>query len=217
MEHRREWDFGEVIETDGVSVNIGFIHKIAPPPSTDPPQPHDGVLGTWSPSIQDAHRIIGIDPGRINMFTAVVHSPQSAQTLTHAQPGKYSSLHWTQGNWYEASGANFRSAKVSAWLNKSHKVQRAINRTPTPRVASVQEFRHHVTHRVLHHPKVSSHFMARCYQTLRWRSYITKQQALAQMCNDIAGDCKPEHTVVAFGNASFAHKVGADHQLLPKA
>ena len=110
MEHRREWDFGEVIETDGVSVSIGFIHKIAPPPSTDPPQPHDGVLGTWSPSIQDAHRIVGIDPGRINMFTAVVHSPQSAQTLTHAQPDKYSTLQWTQGKWYEASGANFRSA-----------------------------------------------------------------------------------------------------------
>ena len=65
-------------------------------------------------------------------------------------------------------------------------------------------------------PKSALTSMARRYQTLQWRNYITKQQALAQMCNDIAGDSKPEHNVGAFGNASFAHNSRGDHQLLPK-
>ena len=95
--HRRGWDFGYVVSTDGISVSIGFQHASSTPwtlhPSViagpAPPQPVKGVVGQNPGNLATASRIVGIDPGKISIFTTVVHSQQAHQTLIAQHPVKY--------------------------------------------------------------------------------------------------------------------------------
>jgi len=208
--HRRGWDFGYVVSTDGVSVSIDFQRANAPwalHPSAiagpAPPQPVERVVGQNPGNLAGASRIVGIDPGKISIFTAVVHSQQADQTLSSQHPVKYETVHWTTGRWKEASGANYGQAKVDKWLRQSRGVRRTVNSTPSAKVASSQALRQHIIHNLQHHSTLSQHFCARRYKTLRWCTYICRQRAMANMCSDVTGNNTA--TVVAFGIADFAH------------
>ena len=209
--HRRGWDFGYTVSTDGVSVSICLQHANTAPwtlhPSViagpAPSQPVEGVVGQNPGNLATASRIVGIDPGKISIFTAVVHSQQADQTLTAQHPVKYETVHWTTGRWKEDSGANYRQARVDKWLRQSRGVRRLIRGTPSAKVASSQAFRPHITHKLQHHSTISSHFYAKRYKTLRWSTYISQQRAMATMITDVTGN--NADTVLAFGNADFAH------------
>ena len=200
-----------MVSTDGVSVSIGFQHANTTPwtlhPSViagpTPPQAVEGVVGQNPGNLATASRIVGIDPGKISIFTAVVHSQQAEQTLTAQHPMKYETVQWTTGRWKEDSGANFRQARLAKWLRQSRGVKRLINGTPSAKVASSQAFRQHITHVLQHHSTISQHFFAKRYKTLRWSTYISQQRAMATMITDVTGN--KADTEVAFGNADFAH------------
>ena len=94
--HRRGWQFDYVVTTDGVSVSIGFERSLTPwgphpaqpqqPGQPQPlPQPVDGVLGEHLPNLHLAPRIVGLDPDRINIYTAVVPLPTSSTDPTTTQ------------------------------------------------------------------------------------------------------------------------------------
>ena len=207
--HRRRWNFGYVVSTDGVSVSIGYEMGLTPwglhpyqLAQSDQPQPVQGVQGPFLPNLHAA-RIVGIDPGRINIYTAVVHSPQAAQTLQQPSAVKYETLHCTAARFAQQSGANARSAKVKKWLKTDRAVDRAIRSMPTANTSSSQAFGQHISYRIQHNQLISNHFTSRRYMTLRWATYISKQRALAMLCNEVTAN--NSDTVVAFGNAEFAH------------
>ena len=167
------------------------------------PQPVQGVLGPFLPSLQHAPRIVGIDPGRINIYTAVVHTSQAAQTLQQPNAVRYETLQCTAARFREQSGANARSAKVATWLKSDRGLNTTIMNIPTSRTSSSLAFSQHVAYRLQHHQLIANHFTSRRYKTLHWKTYNQKQRALAMLCNEVTANNKD--TVVAFGNASFAH------------
>ncbi|KAL3131781.1 hypothetical protein ABBQ38_007499 [Trebouxia sp. C0009 RCD-2024] len=213
--HRHHWNFGYHVSTDGVSVSIGLeleapvpgqplhpyrLAQLAPPGQ---PQPVQGVLGPFLHNLQSAPRIVGIDPGRINIYTAVVHTPQAAQTLQQPSPVKYQTLKCTAASFREQSGANARTTKVAKWLKTDRPVNQAVNDMPSAHTSSSQAFSHHCSYRLQHSHLIASHFTSRRYKTLRWETYTGKQRALAMLCNEVTA--RNKDTVVAFGNAEFAH------------
>lgn len=199
--HRRDWAFGYQVSTDGVSVSIGFELAIQVQ-QLGQPQPVGGVLGPFLPNLQHAC-IVGLDPGRINIYTAVVHTQQAAQTLLQPSADKYETLHCTAARFREQSGASARSAKVARWLRTDKCVDRTIRRMPTAHTSSSQTYSQHVAYRLQHSKLVANHFTSRRYKTLRWGTYISKQRAMAMLCNEVTANNK--ETIVAFGNAAFAH------------
>lgn len=209
--HRRGWNFGYSVSTDGVSVSIGFERDSTPwaplhpnqLPQSGQSQPVRGVLGQFLPNLQHAQRIVGMDPGRINIFTAAVHDQQAAQTLQRAAADKYPTLHYTAARFAEHSGARARTARVTKWLGVDSAVNRVIRLMPTARTSSSQDFCQHVTYRLQHNSLVANHFTSRRYKTLRWQTYISRQRALSIMCNEVTANNRD--TIVALGNASFAH------------
>ncbi|KAL3162962.1 hypothetical protein ABBQ32_009394 [Trebouxia sp. C0010 RCD-2024] len=213
--HRQHWNFGYHVSTDGVSVSIGFeleapvpgqpLHpyRLAQLAPSGQPQPVQGVLGPFLHNLQSAPRIVGIDPGRINIYTAVVHTPQAAQTLQQPSPVKYQTLKCTAASFKEQSGANARTAKVAKWLKTDRPVSQAIKGMPSAHTSSSQAFSHHCSYRLQHSHLIASHFTSRRYKTLRWETYNRKQRALAMLCSSVTAGNKD--TVVAFGNAGFAH------------
>ena len=82
-------------------------------------------------------------------------------------------------------------------------VSQAIKGMPSAHTSSSQAFSHHCSYRLQHSHLIASHFTSRRYKTLRWETYNRKQRALAMLCNSVTAGNKD--TVVAFGNAGFAH------------
>ena len=65
-------------------------------------------------------RIVGLDPGRRALFTAVVHSQQAADSLQGERPceHRYDSLSWSCSRWQEAAGIKFRLHKTELWISR---------------------------------------------------------------------------------------------------
>ena len=146
---------------------------------------------------------MGLDPGRVNIYTAVFHSQPAAQSLQQASPVEYETLHCTAARFWEHSGANARSAKVPRWMRTHRAVDKTMRLMPTAHTPSSQNFNQHIFYRLQHSKLLANHITSRRYMTLRWRTYIHKQGALAMLCNEATANNRK--TIVATGNAAFAH------------
>ena len=121
------------------------------------------------PLVQPA-RIVGLDPGRKALFTAVVHSQQVADILQGERPceHRYNSLSWSCSRWQEAAGIKYRLHKTELWISRKVDLNAARSATPTARVASSADFLHHIRHRMQHTAAAQTHFGDRRHRQLRW-------------------------------------------------
>ncbi|DBA92412.1 TPA: hypothetical protein ACH3X1_015331 [Trebouxia sp. C0004] len=212
------------VQTDGVSVSVLMFQPFAEASTqtnTAPPPPPPGrkrkrqqqgsraAAGEWVQGLPDRHlvqhpRIVGLDPGRKALFTAVVHSQQAADSLHGGRlcQSKYESLSWSCSRWQEASGIKFRLQKAELWISRKADLNAALLATPTAKVASSAQFLHHIRHRMQHTAAAHTHFGDRRHRQLRWRSFIKRQQAYSAICKEISGGSKD--TVVAYGDAKFS-------------
>ncbi|KAL3147188.1 hypothetical protein ABBQ32_002690 [Trebouxia sp. C0010 RCD-2024] len=225
---RRRFHFQ--VQTDGISVSVLMFQPFPEPPTQvntataatpTPPAPpprkkrklqqqdNRAAAGDWVQGLPDRHlvrpaRIVGLDPGRKALFTAVVHSQQAADGLQGGRPcqHKYKSLSWSCSRWQEASGIKYRTLKTRLWISRKPDLDAALLATPTAKVASSAQFLNHIRHRMQHTAAVQTHFGDRRHRQLRWRSFIKRQQAYSAICKEISGGSKD--TVVAYGDAKFS-------------
>ncbi len=167
------------------------------------------AAGEWVQGLPSRHlvqpaRIVGLDPGRKALFTAVVHSQQAADGLQAGRPceHRYDSLSWSCSRWQEAAGIKYRLLKTELWISRKPGLNAALLATPTAKVASSAQFLHHIRHRMQHTAAAQTHFGDRRHRQLRWRSFIKRQQAYTAICKEITGGSK--ETVVAYGDAKFS-------------
>ena len=167
------------------------------------------AAGEWVQGLPNRHlvqpaRIVGLDPGRKALFTAVVHSQQAADGLQAGRPceHRYDSLSWSCSRWQEAAGIKYRLLKTELWISRKPGLNAALLATPTAKVASSAQFLHHIRHRMQHTAAAQTHFGDRRHRQLRWRSFIKRQQAYTAICKEISGGSK--ETVVAYGDAKFS-------------
>lgn len=157
---------------------------------------------------QRGDHMVGLDPGRRDIFTAVYHHEGAEQHLQEAHPAdhnKYRSISWSKQRWYEVSGINEHIAKSNYWLketDESRRLHQALLQTPTAKVANEQAFCEHITHRMQHAASATRYFRQPCHRKLRRKRKIRRQAALQQACNTIS--CYRHSTIVAYGDAKFA-------------
>ncbi|DBB01112.1 TPA: hypothetical protein ACH3X1_001004 [Trebouxia sp. C0004] len=149
-------------------------------------------------------RIVGLDPGRKALFTAVVHSQQASDSLQGKRPCEHrcDSVSWSCSRWQEAAGIKYRLHKTGLWISRKTDLNAALLATPTAKVASSAQFLHHIRHRMQHTAAAQTHFGDRRHRQLRWRSFIKRQQAYSAICKEISGGSSD--TVVAYGDAKFS-------------
>lgn len=220
--HRK---FANRIVTDGYSASV-VITMPAPPvmpaPSARPAKrkrvaqsnvsaeaDQAWIRGITADSLKQARmkgdRMVGLDPGRRDIFTAVIHQEGAEQHLQSAHPtksDKYCSLSWSNKRWHEVSGSKEHSAKSTYWLQANPVLHNALLQTPTAKVASERAFCAHIAHRMQHAAAVAQHFSQPCHRKLRRKRKIRQQAALQQACNTISE--RKRTTVVAYGDAKFA-------------
>ena len=69
---------------------------------------------------------------------------------------------------------------------------------------------------------MANHFTSRRHKTLRWSTYISRQRALAMLCNEVTDNNKLKENIVAFKgtfgklNAAFAHNASGRPSSLTK-
>ena len=228
--HQSKRRFKFQVQTDGISVSVLMFRPFPTPPlqantataaATPPPpgrkrkrhsraeQSSRTTTGEWVQGLPDRHlmqpaRIVGLDPGRRALFTAVVHSQQAANSLQGERPceHRYDSLSWSCSRWQEAAGIKFRLHKTELWISRKADLNAALLATPTAKVASSAQFLYHICHRMQHTAAAHTHFGDRRHRQLRWRSFIKRQQAYSAICKEISGGSKK--TVVAYGDAKFS-------------
>ncbi|DBA94694.1 TPA: hypothetical protein ACH3X1_002255 [Trebouxia sp. C0004] len=148
-------------------------------------------------------RIVGLDPGRKALFTAVGHNQQAADSLHGKRPceHRYDSLSWSCSRWQEAAGIKYRLHNTDLWISRKPDLNTALLATPTAKVASSAQFLHHIRHRMQHTAAAQTHFGDRRHRQLRWRSFIKRQQAYSAICKEINGG---RSDTVAYGDAKFS-------------
>ena len=123
--HQSKRRFNFQVQTDGISVSGLMFRPFPKPPlqtntaaATPPPpgrkrkrhsraeQSSRTTTGECVQGLPDRHlmqpaRIVGLDPGRRALFTAVVHSQQAADSLQGERPceHRYDSLSWSCSRW----------------------------------------------------------------------------------------------------------------------
>ena len=134
QQSRRRFKFQ--VQTDGISVSVLMFQPFAEPltqPNTAAPPPPPApnrkckrqqqgsraAAGEWVQGLPNRHlvqpaRIVGLDPGRKALFTAVVHSQQPADGLQAGRTceHRYDSLSWSCSRWQEAAGIKYRLLKT---------------------------------------------------------------------------------------------------------
>ncbi|KAA6425067.1 MAG: hypothetical protein FRX49_05241 [Trebouxia sp. A1-2] len=195
---RTHREFHFQVETDGISVSILMFQPASGSASAPPVAPNSKkrkrrqqqqTSSAWVSGLPDsqllqAPRIVGLDPGRKALFTAVVHSQPAADSLHRGRPceSMYDTLSWSCSRWQEASGIKHRLRKSELWLNRKPALKAALLDTPTAKVWSTDQFMLHIKHRLQHAPEAIAHFGDRRHRQLRWSTYIKRQQAYAAVC-----------------------------------
>ena len=226
--------FGHQVVTDAVSASLLFYHPLSPAEATaalaadklkntkrkKPAQQTstEWVKG-WSQagsSLDNCGRIVGLDPGRKELFTAVVYSHQAASSLPDAirpHPAPYETLSWSSSRWQEASGIKHRQLKTALYMQQERQLMAQLEATPTAKVSTFAAFMPHVAYRLTHISRALEVFGSKKFRQLRWHTYRKRQQAYASMCNAIT-DCDSS-TVVAFGDAKFSSSSGRGNPSTP--
>ncbi|DBA75118.1 TPA: hypothetical protein ACH3X1_010440 [Trebouxia sp. C0004] len=161
------------VQTDGVSVSVLMFqpHVDSPaassttpsaPPASKKRRRQEQSVIEWVQGLPDRHlvqppRIVGLDPGRKALFTAVVHSQQAADSLHGGH------------------------------LSRNPALDAALKATPTAKVASSAQFLQHIRHRMQHTTAAQAHYGDSRHRQLRWRSFIKRQQAYSAICKTISG------------------------------
>ena len=159
-----ERQFGHRVVTDGYSASIILLksatnaHHPPPPPQPrrltkckrDPP-PAAWVRGLSPPDFQHAVQsgchIVGVDPGRRPLVTAVTYNSDAQYRDATPNP-PYCVSSWIKARWYEVSGINHHALKTSQWFTREPQVHQDLLATPTPKVASLAAFGAHIRHRL---------------------------------------------------------------------
>ena len=162
------------------------------------------VRGLPDKHIGEAQRIVGLDPGRKALFTAIIHSQSAADSLKaqRSHGSKYTTISWGSSKWHEANGTTYLLHKTNLWLNKKPAFKDALQDTPSAKVASIASHVEHIQHRMQHEAGAVDHFEDMRHRNLRWRTFIKRQQAYTSICKDISAGSAD--TVVAYGYASFS-------------
>ncbi|KAL3146532.1 hypothetical protein ABBQ32_000777 [Trebouxia sp. C0010 RCD-2024] len=201
--------FAHRLSTDGVSVGVTtFNSKQAQPPppaksakrKRNASRPSTWVQGLPASTPITAPCILGLDPGRNSLFTAVIREEHATNSLQTPQPIKRQVLSWSRSRWQEVSGIKHPKLMRALWIHDDPILMENLLDTPTPKVSTTAAFGGHIFHRLMHQ---QSHTMEQGNTgSLRWSQYMQKQRAMASMCNSITGG--KSNTIVAYGDAQFA-------------
>ncbi|KAI3660626.1 hypothetical protein MP638_004618 [Amoeboaphelidium occidentale] len=159
--------FAYSITTDGIQVGINVLKL------KDVSETNDWGLtpeNEFVPlHVTPKTRIIGLDPGRRNLYDAV--APTSVG-LVH--------LKCTNSRWREMSGAKHGEQKRRLWTSLDLDLKQRFHATPTPKCSSLAEYQKFLCYFLQNRDDFLGFYRAPKWRRLRFKTRITRQKAYDQ-------------------------------------
>lgn len=143
----------------------------------------------------DYHRVIAIDPGRVNMICAVEKVGDGLRENN-----------LTRKAYYANSGITYHRKRVERW-RKQISEQEDVMSQVSSKTVSLKNFRDFlaVYSKVYH--SLWNHYSQRKYARWRFRLYCLKNKTLdrffSDLCRDGDGKCRKSDVLIAYGAAKF--------------
>jgi len=142
----------------------------------------------------DATHVVGLDPGRRDLFTAT-------EKCINSEYG-YTTEHLSNREYYAEAGFKRRQAKLKTWLKKVPELETIQLNMPSSKVTTVSALQLHLSHLLLHLEKLLGFYGARRHRRQSFGVYRKKIKTLDKFCRRLSrGD---PATVVAFGDGMFS-------------
>ena len=135
---------------------------------------------------------IGIDPGRKDVMTTYKENDGTFRNFSNAR-------YYTESNFKQ------RIQKAKLYATQEGLLKWSLG-TPSLKYGTSHSMRIYLGYVLSDNfEKMLDMVNTKKYKKLRWRCYIHNQKTIYEFCKEILQDCKPEKTVVCFGDASFRH------------
>jgi hypothetical protein len=179
--------FTKTLMTDGVACSVMLNRPRAPHRGLSiSPEGDNGYL-EWPTG--DNIRVVGVDPGRRDVFTAVA----SDKTVAKCSTKEYYHL------------ARFDQTRQSRekWMASSGELADLIRDIPMSGVSVSLSFDAFLEYVLGLLRRFLDFYGERRWRRGRWQNYMGRQAAMDKLCRRVIGEGPPENTIVAYGNALF--------------
>ncbi len=143
----------------------------------------------------DAEIVIGLDPGRRDLFTCVESTDfEEDKTDVHMSTIEYRHL----------AGMNKRRAYINNLIKKNKQVQQYVDRSETQKVHTVADYKKYLEHELTNLQTNMDFYYQKKITKQGFKAYIRKYQALDQACQRITHGTKKRDVLVGYGDGSFS-------------
>ena len=174
--------FANEILTDGHSVSI-VMRK----PKTEP------VTGSRSLNLDDHPTILGLDPGRKDLYTTCD---------LHGNHKHYSTRHFREAATYNAS-----QRTIAGWMERNELAKKVNAGLPTTKSSHVELLKRHASFVLPVLDQMLEWHMTKPFRKLKLRRYIASKRILREMCQELTAKAGRE-TLVGFGDWSNTDSAG---------
>ena len=175
--------FTGTVETDGLVVNVHY----------QKPKPNVGsTSGEENKELVslDGKRVIGVDPGRVNIFTMV----------EQLENGRWKTYTLTRSQYYNRSGINVAKKKSEGW-NGHVKAELTALSKASPKASSLKQFMEYIQVWLQTRDALWTEYTSKKWAGQRFRLYGGKKRVFGKFIESL-NPC--ENTVLAYGSAKFA-------------
>jgi hypothetical protein len=170
--------FTETIQTDGLAICIHYRRPNLPP-----------ATGQFIPSPND--RVIGVDPGRVCIFTGVEKLADGSRHV----------MTLTRGQYHHESGVTKAGQKANKWNLGIQEVLDALSKF-SYKGTSMSVFVGYLSTINTHYDTLWAEYLKRRWARNRFTTYSGKQRTMDLFLNSIKKQSK-QRIVLAYGDASF--------------
>ena len=173
---------GEIV-TDGLAVSI-VMRK---------PTREDDSLEKSQLRLDDFEDILGLDPGRTDLYTTCDLS------------GRH--VHYPTRRFREAATYNASRKTIQGWMDREPLAQKVREGMPTRKTSHLDQLRKHVTFVAPYLMPMLDWHMRKPFRKLKLRRYIASKKTLRQICTDLTARAGRQ-TLIGFGDWSNKDSAG---------
>jgi len=149
--------------------------------------------GVYHPIEMAGRKLIGYDPGRIDIFTAVVGASREEEKIIKMSRREY----------YMMTGMTKNLRDRNRWTKNAPDINRMNTSTPPKRVSSAVLFTRHCHYAIDHLGVLVDFYGASRFTRQKFKTYMGKQKTWNEIADRLTGGDR--RVVIAFGNGSFPH------------
>jgi hypothetical protein len=191
---RRTFAFS--LATDGVGVSVNLKRPPDIQQLNDYGYTYDNPSQYVPLEINDTDMIVGIDPGRRFLYTAVRSSVED-QDFPQV-------LNCSNGRWQTISGARFSKRKADQWIDADENVKNVLLEMPSAKCSTVAQYGEYLEYILEHQDMLLQFYRIRKWRSKAWKVYIMKTKAYNVLCDEIG--LRNMNTTIIYGNGGMMFK-----------